>query len=126
MPARSGSLGSQSLVSLRSARSFTIVDTEDMLLDRSGSGSSAETRTVLLKTPAPLAWTTPGSTRACMVNVRASPGLSVPRVQVRSFGDEGGAGHGIALVRNDVPAGRTSTTITLLAGFEPLLVTVIS
>src|SRR5436190_13320277 len=55
VPARSGSSGSQALASLRSARSFTIVDTESVLLDRSGSGSSAETLAVLFKTPAPLA-----------------------------------------------------------------------
>src|SRR5437867_10838082 len=55
VPARSGSSGSQALVSLRSARSFTIVDTESVLLDRSGSGSSAERLAVLFKTPAPLA-----------------------------------------------------------------------
>src|SRR2546425_5803559 len=125
-PARSGSSGLQSLVSLRSARSFTVVDVEAVLLDVSGSGSSAEALAVLVKTSAPLARTKPEPTRAWMVNVRTSPGLRVPSVQVRVLGEDSGAAHGTVLVRNDVPAGRTSTTTTLFAGFEPLLVTVIS
>src|SRR5437879_894625 len=120
-PARSGSSGLQSLVSLRSARSFTIVDVAALLLDVSGSGSSAGRLAVLVKTSAPLARTKPESTRAWMVNVRTSPGLRAPSVQVRSFGEDAGAAHGTVLVRNDVPAGRTSTTTTLFAGFEPLL-----
>ena len=81
---------------------------------------------MLFKSPAPLARTKPGSTRTWMVNVRTSPGLTVPSVQVRSLGEGAVGAHGTALVKNDVPAGRTSTTTTLFAGFEPLLVTVIS
>src|SRR5438128_10483491 len=54
-PARSGSSGPQSLVSLRSARSFTVVEVEDVLLAVSGSGSRAETLVVLVTTSAPLA-----------------------------------------------------------------------
>src|SRR5437667_300612 len=125
-PARSGSSGLQSLVSLRSARSFTVVDAEALLLDVSGSGSSAETVAVLFKASAPMARTRPESTRTWMVNVRISPGLRVPSVQVRVLGEDSGAAHGTVLVRNAVPVGRTSTTTALFAGFEPLLVTVIS
>src|SRR5438874_2175815 len=113
-PARSGSSGLQSLVSLRSARSFTVVDAEALLLDVSGSGSSAETLAVLFKASAPLARTRPESDRTWMVNVRTSPGLRVPSVQVRVLGEDAGAAHGTVLVRNAVPVGRTSTTTALL------------
>src|SRR5256712_7033095 len=125
-PARSGSSGLQSLVSLRSARSFTVVDVKALLLDVSGSGSSAEMVAVLFKASAPLARTKPESTRAWIVNVRTSPGLRAPSVQVRVLGEDSCAAHGTVLVRNAVPVGRTSTTTALFAGFEPLFVTVIS
>src|SRR2546428_11082367 len=72
-PARSGSSGLQSLVSLRSARAFTVVDVQALLLDVSGSGSSAETVAVLFKASAPLARTKPQATRPWMGNGRTSP-----------------------------------------------------
>src|SRR5256712_10885930 len=119
-PAGSGSAGLQALVSLRSARSFTVVDVEAVSLDGSGSGSSAETVALLFKSPAPLARTKPGSTRAWMVNVRTSPGLRVPSVQVLSLGAV--RAQGTALGKNDVPAGRAVGTNPVLAAVEPVVV----